>query len=102
MDIGNPPEISFRPLVSIGMSVRDNERTLGLALRSILAQTYPHWELLLVDDGSSDGTLDVARQFAEADERIKIVHVETEKQAKMRRLPECLNRTLDHSRGEFF
>ncbi len=39
------------PLVSIGMPVRNNERTLDLALRSILNQTYRHWELLTRWDG---------------------------------------------------
>ena len=60
------------PLVSIGMSVRNNERTLGLALRSILNQTYRHWELLLLDDGSTDDTPRIAQSFSDTDSRIKL------------------------------
>src|SRR4051812_47547353 len=59
------------PLVSIAMPVRDSQRTLPVALRSIVSQTYPNWELLLFDDGSTDRTLEIARSFA--DDRIKIV-----------------------------
>ena len=55
-DSGSRVMADHDPLVSIGMPVRNNERTLGLALRSILNQTYRHWELLLLDDGSTDDT----------------------------------------------
>jgi glycosyltransferase involved in cell wall biosynthesis len=58
------------PVVSIGMPVRNCERTLRLAVGSIVAQTYRNWELLLIDDGSSDGTVEVARSFQ--DSRINV------------------------------
>ena len=58
-------------LVSIGMPILDAESTLASAVRSILAQTYPSWELLLIDDGSVDGTVELARSFE--DERIKVI-----------------------------
>src|SRR5713226_8121927 len=62
---------AFRPLVSIGMPVFNCERTLAIAIRSILNQTYDNWELLLMDDGSTDRTLEVARSFA--DPRISVL-----------------------------
>src|SRR5262245_7924035 len=62
---------AFRPLVSIGMPVFNCEKTLAIAIRSILNQTYDNWELLLMDDGSIDRTLDVARSFD--DPRISVV-----------------------------
>lgn len=85
------------PLVSIGMPVRNNERTLALAIRSILNQTYTNWELLLIDDGSSDATPDIARNFAEADERIRF-----SSDGQPLGLPERLNQTIAASRGEYF
>ena len=42
------------PLISIAMPVRNNAATLDLALRSIQTQTCANWELILIDDGSSD------------------------------------------------
>lgn len=59
------------PLVSIGMSVRNSASTLETALQSVLQQTYTHWELWLLDDGSTDETIDVARRFN--DPRIHLI-----------------------------
>lgn len=56
-----------RPLVSVVMIFKDARRYLGEAIASVFAQTYPSWELLLVDDGSSDGSEEMARSLAEAD-----------------------------------
>lgn len=84
-----------QPLVSIGMSVRNCAATLGAALRSILAQSHPHWELLLIDDGSSDRTLDVALGFK--DPRIMVMSDGTNVGLARR-----LNQTLQLSRGKYF
>jgi glycosyltransferase involved in cell wall biosynthesis len=53
------------PLVSCVIIYLDAERHLDEAIRSVLAQTYQDWELLLVDDGSSDRGPDIARSYAE-------------------------------------
>ena len=50
-------------LVSIGMSVFNEAETLGVALRSMLNQTYNRWELIVVDDGSSDATAEIIASF---------------------------------------
>jgi glycosyltransferase involved in cell wall biosynthesis len=63
---------SVGPLISIAMPVCNCERTLALALRAIILQTYCKWELLLIDDGSEDDTLRVAEAFH--DPRIRLVH----------------------------
>jgi glycosyltransferase involved in cell wall biosynthesis len=55
-----------RPLVSAIIIFLDGRRFLGDAIESVLAQGYPEWELLLVDDGSTDGASDVARRYAAA------------------------------------
>jgi glycosyltransferase involved in cell wall biosynthesis len=59
-----------KPRVSIALSMRDAAATIGAALRSLLAQTMADWELILIDDGSSDASVEVARSFA--DHRIQI------------------------------
>lgn len=53
------------PLVSIVVPIFNGERFLQETIASVLAQTYPHWELLLVDDGSRDRSPDIACQYAE-------------------------------------
>lgn len=52
------------PLVSVVMIFLNAERFIGEAISSVLAQSYPAWELLLVDDGSTDGSTAIAREYA--------------------------------------
>jgi glycosyltransferase involved in cell wall biosynthesis len=82
-------------LVSIGMPVRNCQATLQAALKSLLAQTYSNWELLLIDDGSSDESLEIAKQFS--DPRIKI-----HSDGQFRGLTARLNQAIDMSRGKYF
>jgi glycosyltransferase involved in cell wall biosynthesis len=56
--------VSGQPLVSVIMIFLDAERFIEEALASVFAQTYRNWELLLVDDGSSDGSTTIARRHA--------------------------------------
>src|SRR3954451_25115181 len=51
------------PRVSVVTPFLNAERFLAEAVDSVLAQTYTDWELLLVDDGSSDGSTEVARNY---------------------------------------
>lgn len=72
MGTGSPPSGDPNaPLVSVAMSVRNNADTVGLAIRSVLAQTYPHFELVIVDDGSRDRTAAEIARFP--DPRIRII-----------------------------
>ncbi len=49
---------------------------LGVAVESILSQTYRNWELIIVDDCSKDATLEIASSYASRDERIRVVQTE--------------------------
>lgn len=59
--------------ISIGISFFNAESYLSDAIKSVLAQSYPYWELILVDDGSSDNSLEIAKSFASKDSRIKVI-----------------------------
>ncbi len=61
------------PLISIIMPVYNGERFLSEAIESIIAQTYENWELLAVDDGSTDNSLQIIEAYAEKDGRIKLL-----------------------------
>jgi glycosyltransferase involved in cell wall biosynthesis len=57
--------MSTKALVSVIIIFLNTERFLQEAIESVLAQTYDAWELLLVDDGSTDGSTTIARQYAD-------------------------------------
>ena len=59
-------------LVSVVMAVKDTEPYLTDCLDSILAQTYPHWELIAVNDHSTDRSPEILRQYAAQDARIRV------------------------------
>lgn len=61
------------PRVAIGMTLHNNARFLSEAADSILCQTYPHFTILMLDDGSSDETETIARSYAARDVRARYV-----------------------------
>ena len=57
-------------LVSIIMPMYNAGKFLSKSIESVLEQTYQNWELLLIDDGSKDDSIDIALVFMEKDSRI--------------------------------
>jgi glycosyltransferase involved in cell wall biosynthesis len=62
--------------ISIVMTVYNRERYLKAAIESVLSQTYPNFEFLIWDDGSTDNSLNIARNYAKLDPRIKVLAAE--------------------------
>lgn len=60
-------------LVSIIMPAYNAERYIEASIRSVLNQTWPHWELIVVDDCSSDRTAEIVRLFQSEDSRIRLL-----------------------------
>ena len=56
------------------MAVYNNEMYFPLAVKSIIEQDYDQWELIIIDDGSTDQTPIIADRMAESDSRITVVH----------------------------
>ena len=58
----NQPEI-LGPLVSVSMPAFNAERYIGEAIESILSQTYTNFELIIIDDGSTDQTREIINRY---------------------------------------
>jgi glycosyltransferase involved in cell wall biosynthesis len=84
-----------KPLVSIAIPVRNCETTVAAAVRSILNQTFQDWELLVLDDGSTDGTLAELSRFQ--DGRIKVLS-----DGHSKGLPARLNESIGLATGEYY
>ena len=65
-------ELHSRPLVSIIMAVKDTAPFLPKCLTSILGQSYHNWELIAVNDHSTDHSLQILQEFAAKDRRIRL------------------------------
>lgn len=61
------------PLVSILMANYNNAPFIGAAIESVLGQTYPHLELLVCDDASTDDSCEIVERYARRDPRVKLV-----------------------------
>jgi teichuronic acid biosynthesis glycosyltransferase TuaG len=73
-----------KPLISIIMPAYNAERYIAESIRSVLAQTYQNWELIIVDDGSTDRTAEIAQSFVLADSRVKYIFQQNTKVAAAR------------------
>jgi glycosyltransferase involved in cell wall biosynthesis len=87
-------QISEPPLISIVLPTFNGERYLRESLDSCLKQTYPHWELVIVDDASTDATGAIISEYARGDVRVRHVRHEVN-----RRLPAALNTGFARCRG---
>lgn len=84
------------PRITVLMPVFNRERYVGEAIRSVLEQDFSDFELLLVDDGSTDGTPAILRAWGERDPRITIVTA-----PRNEGIPRALNRGLAQARARY-
>jgi glycosyltransferase involved in cell wall biosynthesis len=62
----------MKPLFSLMMICYNNVQFIKMSIDSVKTQTYENWELIIVDDRSSDGTYELAQKLAEGEPRIKV------------------------------
>jgi glycosyltransferase involved in cell wall biosynthesis len=65
--------ISFEPIVSIILPTFNREKLLVRAINSVLNQTIQNWELIIVDDGSTDNTFEVVNSYLQKQENIRYI-----------------------------
>jgi hypothetical protein len=82
-----------RPLVSVLLPVYNGKPYLDVALQSVLSQTYQHFEMIVIDDGSTDGSHEIVQAYA--DSRIRLFRQSNQG------LPAALNRAIELSKGEY-
>lgn len=83
-------------VVSILMPFYNAQSTLQLAVQGVLQQTYRHWELILLSDGSADDSVTMALEYAELDSRIRFIH-----SSRNRKLARARNLTIRLARGKY-
>ena len=91
--------MSTTPLVSVITNFLNGEQFLAEAIESVFGQTYVNWELLLVDDGSSDGSTAIARHYAEQHPDC-VRYLEHERHAN-RGMSASRNLGIKHAMGDY-
>ncbi|WP_161496137.1 glycosyltransferase family 2 protein [Streptococcus suis] len=84
-----------KPLISIIVPVYNVENYLDECIQTVLAQTYSNWELLLINDGSTDSSGTICDDYAKGDERIRVIHKNNGG------LSDARNAGIDNCTGEY-
>ena len=84
------------PKISIVLPTYNGERWLAHSIRSVINQTEKDWELIIVNDCSTDNTLGIATYFSKTDKRISIIS-----NNRNRKLPASLNIGFSHVKGKY-
>lgn len=85
------------PLVSVIMPCYNMERYIAETIASVQRQTYPHWELLIVDDASTDHTAELVKKLQNEDDRIRFLV-----KPKHSGIADTRNQCLSMAQGRFF
>ena len=87
--------LKSRPMISVLIPIFNGERYLQESLESIKSQTFIDFEILLIDDGSTDGSMSILNEFAYHDKRVRIISKSNSG------LTDTLNRGLQECRGNW-
>jgi len=82
--------------LSVVMSVYNGEKYLKEAIDSVINQTYKNWEMIVVNDASTDKTAEILEEYSKLDKRIRVLTND-----KNKRLPASLNYGISHAKGKY-
>lgn len=85
--------VSPEPTITVAMSVYNSERWLAESISSVLGQTYRDFEFVIVNDGSTDGSLQIIQSFASLDRRVRVIRKTNSG------LADSLNHGIAHAKG---
>jgi chlorobactene glucosyltransferase len=68
------PPAEAAPWISVIVPARNEQRNIGACVNSLLKQTYPNYELIVVDDRSTDATPQILAEIAQRDARLRVIH----------------------------
>lgn len=88
----------MNPLVSVISPTYNHEKYISECIESVLAQTYRNWEMIIIDDGSSDHTAEIAEKYALKDSRIKLFR---QSNVGIFQLSKTYNKALEYSNGDY-
>lgn len=83
-------------LVSVIMPSYNSAEYIAESIESVIKQTYPHWELLITDDCSTDNTVEIVKQYAQKDNRIKLFVLKANSGAAIAR-----NNSIKEAQGRY-
>lgn len=84
-----------KPLLSIIIPVYNNKKYLPMAVESVVKQEFKDWEIIIVDDGSTDGTSELVDRIVAADNRIRAIHQDNQW------IYASFNRGISEAKGEY-
>lgn len=91
-----PGKVQEQPLVSVVTAAYNCGKTIGETIESVRAQTYRNWEMLIVNDCSSDSTASVVEAYTQIDPRIKLINLSKNSGAAKAR-----NTAIENAKGRF-
>ena len=90
----NPEEV----IVSVVMPVYNGEKFLGKSIESVLSQTFTKFELIIVEDGSTDNSPEISKKYEKSDSRVRVLSHENSKNLGV---STSRNLGIEKSRGKY-
>lgn len=88
--------MKHQPLISVITPSYNSEKFIGETIESVLNQTYRNWEMVIVDDCSTDNTVSIVEKYTELDDRIKLFILEENSGSAIAR-----NTAMEHANGQY-
>lgn len=86
----------YEPIVSVITPAYNAEKFISETIESVLNQTFSHWEMIIVDDCSTDRTKEIVQRYVEKDSRIKLIQLKENSGSAIAR-----NTAMDHALGRY-